>query len=58
LKTFHPHLVPRNYQTFNSVVAAPPQAAPQPSSVVYPLEQVQVPQPAPEQISEIMDQLN
>jgi hypothetical protein len=62
LKTFHPHLVPPNYQTFGSVVAAPPQAAPeatpQPSSVVYLSGQVQVPQPAPQPISEIMDQLS
>jgi hypothetical protein len=62
LKTFHPHLVPPNYQTFSSVAVAPPQAAPevapQPSSVVYPPGQVQVPQPAPQPISEIMDQLN
>jgi hypothetical protein len=40
---------------FNSVIAAPPQAAPQPtpqpSSVVYPPGQVQL-------VSEIMDQLN
>jgi hypothetical protein len=58
LKIFHLHLVPPNYQTFSSVVAAPPQAAPQSSSVVYPPGQVQVPQPAPQPISEIMDQLN
>jgi hypothetical protein len=54
--------VPPNYQTFRSVVAASPQAAPeaapQPSSVVYPSGQVQVPQPASQPISEIMDQLN
>jgi TolA-binding protein len=47
---------------FSSVVAAPPQAAPQPapqaSSVVYLSGQVQVPQPAQQPISEIMDQLN
>jgi TolA-binding protein len=62
LKTFHPHLVPPNYETFSSVVAAPPQAAPeaapQPSSVVYPPRQVQVPQPTPQPISEITDQLS
>jgi hypothetical protein len=43
---------------FSSVVAAPPQAAPQPSSVVYLSGQVQVPQPSPQPIYEIMDQLN
>jgi hypothetical protein len=62
LKTFHPHLVSPNYQTFSSVVAAPPQAtpeaAPQPSSVVYPPRQLQVPQLAPQPISEIKVQLN
>jgi hypothetical protein len=62
LKTFHPHLVPPNYQTFSSVVATPPQAAPeaapQLSSVVYQPGQVHVPQPAPQPNSEIMDQLN
>jgi hypothetical protein len=62
LKTFHPHLVPPNYHTFSSVVAAPPQAvpevAPQPSSVVYPQGQVQVLQPTPQPISEFMDQMN
>jgi hypothetical protein len=62
LKTFHPHLMPPNYQMFNSVVAAPPQAAPeaapQPSRVVYPPGQVQVPQLALQPIYEIMDQLN
>jgi hypothetical protein len=51
-------LVLPNYLMFSSVVAAPPQAAPQSSSVVYPPGQVQVPQPAPQPISEIMDQLN
>jgi hypothetical protein len=62
LKKFHPHLVPPNYQTFSSVVAAPPEAAPevapQLSSVVHPPGQVQVPQPAPQPNSEILDQLN
>jgi hypothetical protein len=62
LKKFHPHLVPPNYQTFSSFVVAPPEAAPgaapQPSRVVYPPGQVQVPQPAPQAISEILDQWN
>jgi hypothetical protein len=49
------HLVLTNYQMFTSI-AAPPLATgtttvPQPSSVVYPLGQVQP-------VSEIMDQLN
>jgi hypothetical protein len=55
-------LVPPNYQTFSSFVVAPPEAAPgaapQPSSVVYPPGQVQVPQPGPQAISEILDQWN
>jgi hypothetical protein len=42
--------VPANYHIFTSV-AAPPQAAPQPSSVVYPPAKVQP-------VSEIMDQMN
>jgi hypothetical protein len=50
LRINYPHLVPANYHTFTSV-AAPPQVAPQPSSVVYPLVQVQP-------VSKIMDQLN
>jgi hypothetical protein len=62
LKKFHPHLVPPNYQTFSCFVGAPPEvapgAAPQPSSVVYPSGQVQEPQPAPQAISEILDQWN
>jgi TolA-binding protein len=47
---------------FSSVVAAPPQEAPQPApqpySVVYLSGQMQVPQPAPQPIYEIRDQLN
>jgi hypothetical protein len=47
---------------FSSFVAAPPKAAlgaaPQPSSVVYPPGQVQVPQPAPQSYFEILDQWN
>jgi hypothetical protein len=62
LKKFHRHLVPPNYQTFSSFVGAPPEAAPgappQLSSVVYPPGQVQEPQPAPQAISEILDQWN
>jgi hypothetical protein len=62
LKKFHPHLVPPNYQTFSNFVGAPPEAAPgaapQPSSVVYPLGQVQEPQPAPQAFSEILEQWN
>jgi hypothetical protein len=62
LKKFHPHLVPPNYQTFSSFVAAPPAAAPaatpQPSSVVYLPGHVQVPQPAPQSIFEILEQWN
>jgi hypothetical protein len=62
LKKFHPHLVPPNHQTFSSYIGAPPEAAPgvapQPSSVVYPSGQVQEPQPAPQAISEILDQWN
>jgi hypothetical protein len=63
LKKFHPHLVPPNYQTFSGFVGiAPPEvapgAAPQPSSVVYPPGQVQEPQPAPQLISEMLDQWN
>jgi hypothetical protein len=49
LRTNYPHLVSANYHMFTSV-AALPQAAPQPSSVVYPPRQVQL-------VSEIMDQL-
>jgi hypothetical protein len=62
LKKFHPHLVLPNYQTLNSFFAAPQEAAPgvapQPSSVVYPPGQVQVPQPAPQLIYVILDQWN
>jgi hypothetical protein len=58
----HPHLVPPNYQTFNSFVGARPEAAPgaapQPSSVVYPQGQVHEPQSAPQAIYEILDQWN
>jgi hypothetical protein len=39
LKTFHPHLLPPNYQSFSSLIGAMPEAAPgaaQLSSVVYP----------------------
>jgi hypothetical protein len=63
LKKFHPHLVPPNYQMFRSFVgSAPPEvapgAAPQLSSVVYLPRQVQEPQPAPQSISEMLDQWN
>jgi hypothetical protein len=58
LKKFHPHLVPPNYQTFSSFVGAPPEAAPQPSSVVYPPGQVQELQPAPQAFFEILEQWN
>jgi hypothetical protein len=58
LKKFHPHLVLPNYQTFSSFTGAQPEAAPQPSSVVYPPGQVQEPQPAPQAFSEILEQWN
>jgi hypothetical protein len=41
LKKFHPHLLPPNYQSFNSLVrATPAPGAAQQSSVVYPPGQV------------------
>jgi hypothetical protein len=58
LKKFHPHLLPPNYQSFSSLVGATPGAAPkaaQPSSVVYPPGQVQVP---PQANLEFLEQWN
>jgi hypothetical protein len=56
LKNFHPHLLPPNYQSFNSLVGATPApGAAQPSSVVYLPGQVQEP---PLANSEFLEQWN
>jgi hypothetical protein len=56
LKNFHPHLLPPNYQSFNSLVGATPApGVAQPSSVVYPPGKVQEP---PQANSEFLEQWN